>query len=286
MQKNHSLKIMRIQKSLILLIFIGLCVGCTSNAPSPTPTATLLPTHTSSPQPTVTSTPLPTLTPTREFKLCSPIAGFQTAELQQFITQPFIPPTPRLDNGHHGMDIAFFAEGQRPPILGLPIQSILPGKVAAVLNNNGPYGNLIIVETPLDNIPFNFQDAIPVPTTAPTVTSDARLLCPPEGNLPTYDTSGKRSLYVLYAHLLENPTLKVGDPVQICQILGKVGNTGWSSDPHLHIETRVGPTNAVFGEIVHRVPATLEQAHNYCVWRISNLFELMDPAIVLFGNPK
>lgn len=267
-------------KLIIAALFLA---GCGSFQPSPTATATPVPTNTPTQTPTATVTPPPTFTPTPVFALCSPIEGFQLSDLQKFITQPFIPPTPRLDNGHHGLDIAFFSEGSRPQILGLPIQTILPGRVAAVLNNNGPYGNMIMIETPLENIPLIFQEAIPFPTTAPTVTSDERLLCPPEGELPTYSASGKRSLYILYSHLMEPPTLKVGDTVNECQILGKVGNTGWSSNPHLHIETRVGPADAVFGEIVHRVPATLEQAHNYCVWRISNLFELIDPARMLFN---
>jgi len=274
-------------KPFALLIFaLIFMTGCASVQPSLTPTATPIPTHPPTPSPTVTVTPLPTLTPTPLFTLCSPIEGFQLTDLQMFITQRFDPPTPRLDNGHHGLDIAFFSEGSRPQILGLPIQSILPGRVAAVLNNNGPYGNMIMVETPLENIPLSFQDVVPFPTVAPTVTSDARLLCPPEGELPTYNTTGKRSLYILYAHMIEPPSLKVGDLVGECQVLGNVGNTGWSSNPHLHIETRVGPADAVFGEIVHRVPATLEQAHNYCVWRISNLFELMDPSRVLFEVPQ
>lgn len=265
------------------IIFLS---GCASIHPSPTATATPIPTLSPTPFPTATTTPLPTLTPTPSFAICSPIQGFQLTDLQKFITQPFIPPTPRLDNGHHGLDIAFFSEGSRPQILGLPIQSILPGKVAAILNDNGPYGNMIIIETPLENIPLAFQNAVPFPTIAPTVTSDDRLLCPPEGELPTYTSTEKRSLYILYAHMIEPPSFEVGDSVEECQVLGKVGNTGWSSNPHLHIETRVGPADAVFGEIVHRVPATLEQAHNYCVWRISNLFELMDPARVLFELPQ
>ncbi len=188
--------------------------------PPPTTTATPIPTHSPTPSPTATVTPLPTLTPTPLFTLCSPIEGFQLTDLQMFITQPFDPPTPRLDNGHHGLDIAFFSEGSRPQILGLSIQSILPGRVAAVLNNNGPYGNMIMVETPLENIPLSFQDVIPFPTVAPTVTSDARLLCPPEGEFPTYNTTGKRSLYILYAHMIEPPSLKLAISLANARCLG------------------------------------------------------------------
>ncbi len=271
----------RLQRSgyfiIIALIVLTSCVQLNAEIGTPTPEKTV----TKTASPTFSSSPSPSPSPTPAIFPCSPVDGIALDEIPQFITQPFIAPQPRKDDGHHGIDIAFFSEGDRPLILGLSIHSILPGKVAAVLNNQGPYGNMIIVETPLELLPLDWEQLVPFPTIAPTVTSDGRLACPESGEQPTYDTSGNRSLYVLYSHLLNPPEFHVGDDISYCQIIGQVGNTGWSSDPHLHLETRIGPSEARFGEIVHRVPATLEQTYNYCVWRISNLFQLMDPMNLL-----
>jgi len=55
----------------------------------------------------------------------------------------------------------------------------------------------------------------------------------------------------LYAHMLSGSlTVKVGDKVEKGDIIGKVGDTGWSSGPHLHFEIRkdgtaVNPLNYI-----------------------------------------
>lgn len=51
--------------------------------------------------------------------------------------------------------------------------------------------------------------------------------------------------HTLYAHMSKDSiTLNVGDSVKQGQVLGKVGNSGRSTGPHLHFEVRVGGNDA------------------------------------------
>jgi murein DD-endopeptidase MepM/ murein hydrolase activator NlpD len=91
-----------------------------------------------------------------------------------------------------------------------------------------------------------------------------------------------RSLYVLYAHLQEPPSLKLSDAINCGRELGAIGDSGNALNPHLHVEVRIGPTGAKFPGMAHYdTSATSEEMANYCLWRVSGLFQLLDPMPLL-----
>lgn len=90
------------------------------------------------------------------------------------------------------------------PGAGTPIGAIAPGVVSAVLADAGGYGTHVVVD---------------------------------------HVINGQR-VQSIYAHMLYgSPTVRVGQPVSVGQILGRVGSTGASTGPHLHLGITV---NGVF----------------------------------------
>lgn len=264
----------------LLLTFLVACTPVLATINTATPAFPISVTNTPPPPSATVPTIAPpeeNSTPTPEFQLCSPLDGISLIELAQIISKPFEKPVISLDDGHHGVDFAFYQFKQFTTMEGLPIRAMLPGRVAAVDIDRPPYGNMIIIETSLDKIPVQFLNATLFPTPAPTAVNDGRLTCPASGPSPTYNPAN-RSLYVLSAHMKEPPGLQVGDEVTLCQEIGLVGSTGESSQNHLHLEMRVGPSEARFTSIAHRdTSATEEEMYNYCIWRISNIFQQFDP---------
>ncbi len=204
---------------------------------------------------------VPTPSPRHVREYCSPLEGHTLKDLQEILTNPFNPPPPGKDTGHHGVDFAYYRRGNRPSILGVPVHAVMAGRVAAAIQNRIPYGNMVIIETPHSALS--------------------------EELIALLNISNGRSLYLLYAHMNEKPTVELGDWVTCGQALGEVGNTpkGWSSDPHLHLEGRIGPADAVFrGMAYYDTGATLEEMENYRLWRMSGEFTLFDPMVLLtFG---
>lgn len=66
----------------------------------------------------------------------------------------------------------------------------------------------------------------------------------PEGYGHYVTTQGSDGMYYRYAHLPGRPSLNVGQIVQAGQEFARVGNTGRSTGPHLHLEVR---TNTGYG---------------------------------------
>jgi murein DD-endopeptidase MepM/ murein hydrolase activator NlpD len=228
-------------------------------------------------------------TPTKDLiqSICSPLEGLTLEELindTTINTQDFQMPGPGLDNGHTGIDYAYYRRGDRIGIEGLPVYSIFPGEVATILDHKLPYGNTIIIETQLEDISEILINAISPPQLAPTIEPAPQMNCPPAEKQFQEDVS-KRSIYVLYAHLKDTPGFNIGGKVGCGEKIGEVGNTGSSSNPHLHLETRIGPSGARFESMAYyTTAATPQEQYNYCVWRVSNLFQLFNPAKLLSAD--
>ncbi|MDD5367687.1 MAG: peptidoglycan DD-metalloendopeptidase family protein, partial [Anaerolineaceae bacterium] len=241
------------------LLNLLLVAGCSSPVVAPLLTPTLLPSKTSTraTSPTYTGIPAstllpPSMTPSQasSVSLSSPLQGIALAELPEIVTNPFQFPRPGQDSGHHGTDFAFYSHGSFMSILGMPVQAVLPGQVALVVSDRPPYGNALLIETPIEVLPNGVQRAIlqmeptPAPTTIPSLT------CPTVQTTPTWD-AGRQSVYLLYAHLAATPKFQMGDDVEGGEVIDQVGNSGVSSNPHLHLEVRIGPAGARFTGMSH-----------------------------------
>jgi murein DD-endopeptidase MepM/ murein hydrolase activator NlpD len=249
--------------------------GCTTPPFTPTPqpaTPTVLQTKTS-PPPTLTLSPSPTLVPTITlspslspsesssptpvpFKLCSPLGGYTFEELTNIESQAFTPNRPGKDDGHQGVDFAHWRYKDLFTLEDAPIQSVLPGVVAASILDKYPYGNMIILETKYDHLPENL--------------------------ISLYQLKPNQSLYLLYAHLKNAPLFLSGQMVTCGENLGLVGSTGASGNAHLHFETRTGESGIRFQSMeYYQTTSTEEERANYERWRFSGEFNLFDPWLLL-----
>lgn len=246
---------------------------------SPIPSATHLPTI----LPTFTQMPLPEPSPTLpapDFQMCSPLEGVELVDLEATISNPFHPPRTGSDEPHHGVDLAHLG-ADRVALAGLPVLATLNGRVAGVIHDRFPYGNALIVETPLDELSPELR--LHVPEIAPLPDYVAPLTCPP-AEIDMGGDQEKRSLYLLYAHLQQPPSLQTGDQVTCGAPLGTIGDSGNALNPHLHLEMRTGPAGARIPSLSHYDPgATSAEMAAYCTWRISGYFQMFDPMILFLA---
>jgi murein DD-endopeptidase MepM/ murein hydrolase activator NlpD len=269
----------------LLLFLIVILAGCTQPALiTATPLTPEIILATSTPVPS-TSTP-ETVVGTRETaRICSPLRDFTLSELSSIISNPFAPSTieDARDGGHHGVDFAYYTHPVTGKVmLGAPIQAVLPGRVASVILDRPPYGNMILIETRLEDLPEGVQALFALfPRPTPSV-KETHLSCFGVGQLPEEWDASQPSLYTLYAHMQSPADYKIGDEVTCGQVIGAVGTTGNSVNPHLHLEMRYGPGDVTFMSLAHYSgDVTDEEMAAYCTWRVSGVFQLIDPIRVL-----
>jgi hypothetical protein len=87
-------------------------------------------------------------------------------DLADMIANPYNPPPLGSDNPHQGVDLAQVQDGMA--LMGLPVQAVLPGRVALVLSGRFPYGNAVLVETRLDELPADWVAALDLPAVPAT----------------------------------------------------------------------------------------------------------------------
>jgi murein DD-endopeptidase MepM/ murein hydrolase activator NlpD len=276
-------------KHTLLILLILLLSACQPTRLTSTSTSTevlSVPTQTKThfPPRAITTTPISTTPKTQPsptsflWKICSPLEDETFESLPLILVNPLDIPGFGQDTGHHGVDFAYFQRGERESIQGIEIFAILSGKIVTTLAEGIPYGYAILIETPLKDLPDEIQNEfldayLPVPEDP-----NYRLTCPPVTPPPI---SGEYSIYHLYAHMESLPTLNSGDRVTCGTILGTVGNSGYSSNPHLHLETRLGPSSAIFTSMAHyENTCTIEEMANYCLWRMSGFYQLFDPFLL------
>jgi murein DD-endopeptidase MepM/ murein hydrolase activator NlpD len=205
-------------------------------------------------------------------------------ELPEIDANAYAPPALGKEDGHHGVDFSYWRYKDKIGMAGLPIYSVLPGTVAMADSNHKPYGNAVIIETPLKDIPQSWIDALNLPAAEPLWDMDTRLYCPKPTAEPTY--SSERSLYLLYAHLENPPEITPGQTVAAGDTIGLVGHSGNAINDHLHLEVRVGPSDVKIPSMDHYDNgASDEVMWNYCTWRISGHFKLIDPMLLLSLKP-
>ena len=277
----------------LTVLFLGAC-GRQSATPISTPFRTYTPIPSVTGTATATASPVPstpTLSPTAVVAsktpgpvVCSPLENFAIPDLAGLITNPFAPPRLGSDDPHQGVDLSDIDPLYQIALEGRRVQAVMDGVVAGLIADRFPYGNALIVETPLELLPAELTGAIQLPTPAPTREGHPSLTCP-ESDYPAVWGESGRSLYLIYAHLKEPPLFQEGDAILCGQELNEIGSTGNSLNPHLHLELRVGPSGARFDSMAHYTgSASLQEMHNYCLWRVSETFQLMDPMLLFTTN--
>ncbi len=254
----------------LFLIFLYGCAqvhpeaAVTSTAVPPTPTPLVSePTGTTvpaTPTPLFPLTPTPsslipssTPSPTPAFTMCSPLEWETIPELWEIVSNPFHLIGPGREDGHHGVDFAHYRRKGHLSMWGEEIDAVLPGRVAASIQDRLPYGNMVIIETPYDRLPVELASTI---------------------NMTPSD-----SLYLLYAHMQDPPLVSLSDAVSCGQALGAVGASGMDIvNEHLHLETRLGPPGVAFTSMAYYdTTANQDEMAAYVRWRSGGEFRPFDP---------
>lgn len=237
------------------------------------PSETLIPQINTPVTPTNTSVPVP--------QICSPLGNIKLEDITSMIYNPYYPPAAGSDDPHQGVDLSDVDLDTLIAKTGLGVDSIINGQVVMVMNDRFPYGNAVLIESTYDTLPPRWQEIIsnePVPANwgaAPALTC-------PSGWDRDPETKSDPSIFVLYAHMENPPEVNQGQLLKCGEHIGSIGMSGNALSPHLHIEIRYGPLSGLIKSMAHYdVSASIDEMSNYCRWRVSGWYRLLDPISLL-----
>lgn len=231
--------------------------------------------------PTPLTIPDPTMT-AEFYPVCSPLEGIKIDELASHINNPYHPPRPGVDDPHMGIDFAI--QEFNMAVSGRPVNAVLSGKIAMVLDDRFPYGNAVMVETTLNSLVEDKFSQLSIPTPSTEIEPHPALNCP-SFSIETFTDSQQRSLYVLYAHLETSPEHELDSEVSCGETIGILGGSGNALNPHLHLEARVGPSGLRLGSMAHySTSASPQEMSAYCIWRVTETFQLIDPMTLIINS--
>ena len=183
--------------------------------------------------------------------MCSPLRDFDLQGLSSIVSSPYNPPPAGSDDRHQGVDFAYYNRNGNGSIDGEVVNALLPGKVVGIVNGRLPYGNTVVIETRYTDIAAALAAALSI--------------------------TKEKSVYHLYAHLKNPPALALGQRVKCGEFIGNVGNSG-TVIPHLHLEMRMGAAGGWFPSMGYfDDDASEEEKANYVYWRISGVYQHIDP---------
>jgi murein DD-endopeptidase MepM/ murein hydrolase activator NlpD len=280
--------------ALVCTIFMMLLIGCSPEkhfevGSTPTVEKTETSVVEEKPSPTFTPTVVSTTTPEPKedvIDVCSPFVDFPIENLVDMISNSYYPPTPGSDDPHQGVDFSVIDPDLRIALKGSAVQSVLAGEVVMVMNDRFPYGNAVLVETTFDKIPVGWVEKLKNQTQPDVFGTNPSLTCPTGWDQPDQENNNL-SLYILYAHLDTSTAYTLGDQVDCGDGIGSIGDSGNALAPHLHIEMRYGYSSDIEGSMSHyTVSADEQEMRNYCRWRVSGWYRIMDPMDLFFTPPN
>jgi len=224
------------------------------------------------------------IVPTQQFSLIySPINGIPLNELSDMVSNPFHPPNQGSDDPHQGVDFSIVDRNSNIAMSGKEVNVIFSGIVVSVMKDRFPDGNAILVYSDEPYLPEGWKNNF-VTENLFAWEKNTSLTCPEGWNIPP-EKKEQIGLYTLYAHMIDAPGFEIGDFVNSGDKIGAIGMSGNALAPHLHIETRYGYYPDLSGSMAHYdVSATLKEMSNYCRWRVSGWFHLIDPMKLILTN--